>query len=183
MDTANPDPIVVINVSSYRCDAILIQRKDITTLPLPNLHAKDIHMRVRDLRQNRLATSPTYMRRLLEWIWDSITSPIMNALGLRYSPGPKDTWPRIWWIPTGQLSHLPIHSAGYHGKHSTATVIDRAVSSYGSSVKALIYGRRRRRAPSSQSNAVLLSMENTPGLSSNHTLPFAKKEVEIVHDL
>lgn len=183
MDAANPDPIVVINVSSYRCDAIHIQRQSISLLPLPSLHLHDIQTRVRDLRQNHLAASPTYMRDLLEWMWDSMASPILDALGFRNPPGPDDIWPRIWWIPTGPLSQLPIHSAGYHNKNSTSTVIDRVVSSYSSSVKALIHGRCRHQPANSESNAVLLAMDKTSGLSANHNLPFAKKEIQIVTDL
>lgn len=183
MYAANPDPIAVINVSSYRCDAILIREESMSLLPLPNLHLDDIQRHVRDLRQSHLAASPAYMRRLLEWMWDSIASQIIDALDFQSNPGQGDTWPRIWWIPTGLLSRLPIHSAGYHRKGSTATVIDRVVSSYSTSVKALIYGRRRRQPTISESNAVLLAMEKTPGLSSNHVLPFAKKEIQIVTDL
>ncbi len=48
----------------------------------------------------------------------------------------------MWWIPTGQLTHFPLHAAGYHSRGSTKTVLDRVISSYSSSIKGLIYGRK-----------------------------------------
>jgi len=91
----------------------------------------------------------------------------------------------VTWIPTGVLSHFPIHAAGFHTKGSTETVLDRVMSSYTSSVKALIYGRRHSLegpAGSGLEHALLVAMQETPSLPSGSALPFATKEVEMLAD-
>ncbi len=40
---------------------------------------------------------------------------------------------------------LPVHAAGYHRTHHGATVLDRVVSSYSPTVRALSYARGRTR--------------------------------------
>jgi hypothetical protein len=42
MAAVNPDPIIVVNLSSYRCDAFLIERAQITLLELPNLKIEEV---------------------------------------------------------------------------------------------------------------------------------------------
>lgn len=114
-----------------RTDALIIQRDRFTSLELPVLYS--------DVK--KFTTKPEIDRQTLEWLWDGIASPVLESLG--YSDIPtSSTWPRIFWIPTGPLSALPIHAAGYHYPGSTNTVMDRVVSSYSSSVKALIQGRQ-----------------------------------------
>ncbi|KAF7174386.1 hypothetical protein CNMCM6106_008626 [Aspergillus hiratsukae] len=164
-------PIVVINVSKYRCDAILIEQHRIRRLDLPNLNSEEIKKK----EQEDHLTSP----KVLEWLWDVVLSPILGALGFNQPPS-DDDWPHVWWIPTGALTRFPLHAAGRHAKGSTETVIDRVMSSYSSSVKAIIHGRRRplTQAPSAQ--ALLVAMEQTSGHSS---LPFATQEVAMLHSL
>jgi hypothetical protein len=62
-------------------------------------------------------------------------------------------------------------------------VVDRVMSSYSSSVKTLIYGRRhsiQNPAGPVPEHALLVAMRETPGLSINPVLLFAEDEVEIV---
>jgi len=82
-------------------------------------------------------------------------------------------------IPTGPLCLLPIHAAGYHCEPSSRTVLDRVISSYSPSIKALLYARRNRaqRDPSrcrASGKTVLISMGTTP---ENSKLAFAEKEM------
>nr|WP_257003705.1 CHAT domain-containing protein [Streptomyces sp. SA15] len=50
--------------------------------------------------------------------------------------------PRLWWSPTGPLTLLPLHMAGRHDG-SRDNVLDRVVSSYATTVKALRHARSR----------------------------------------
>ncbi|KAK4031956.1 CHAT domain-containing protein [Parachaetomium inaequale] len=184
MAAADPDPIVVVNLSSYRCDAFLIERDKIRVLKLPGLTLKDVQERARNLRLSGSAatfrTTP-----MLEWLWDAICRPVLDTLGLD-TPVSGDNWPRVWWIPTGSLSQLPLHAAGRHTQRLGETVLDRVMSSYASSVKALLYGRRQQGGSSieSKSNrALLVAMRQTPGLTKNGILPFAWDEVEMLNRL
>ncbi|PQE14984.1 TPR domain-containing protein [Rutstroemia sp. NJR-2017a BBW] len=172
---ADPDPIVVINVSSYRCDAFLVQQNyPIQVLELPNLHLKDIEEKAESLR----TSDPYQAQKILEWLWDVVASPILDVLGFNQPPS-DNNYPHIWWIPTGKLSQLPLHAAGRHYKNSTDTVLDRVMSSYSSSIKALIYGRRHRLnnpAQCAPDNALLITV---PGAN----LPFALDEVKMLEEL
>jgi tetratricopeptide (TPR) repeat protein len=167
-------PIVIINVSSYRCDAFLVEHHGIRVLPLPNLRMEELNEKVQQLLVGSIS--------ILQWLWDVAAGPILDALGYQCLPSDNNL-PHVWWIPTGVLSHFPIHGAGLYTKGSTNTVLDRVMSSYSSSIKALVFGRGRSvRKPSESTpkHALLVAMRHTPG---HRTLPFANKEVEMLANL
>jgi hypothetical protein len=103
--------------------------------------------------------------------------PFLDALGFTEPPS-ENEWPHVWWIPTGPLSKFPLHAAGRHTEGASKTVLDRVISSYSSSVKAIIHGRQRPLSPSTSAQAPLVAMEHTPGSSR---LPFAAKEVAMLY--
>lgn len=70
------ESIVIINVSKYRCDALIIEKRELRTLRLPHLHASDIRARAATLRPKLINAQ------LLEWLWDTIAKPILDVLGL-----------------------------------------------------------------------------------------------------
>ncbi|CAH0023296.1 unnamed protein product [Clonostachys rhizophaga] len=125
--------IVVVNASMYQCDAFIIDQWNMYTLPLPQLKLLDIN--------NRITKLPHIDSDLLEWLWDTIAVHVLKKLGFCQKPQ-DDDMPRIWWVLTGPLSKFPIHAAGYHKQNSAQTVLDRVISSYGSSVSMLIYGQQ-----------------------------------------
>ena len=99
----------------------------------------------------------------MDWLWDTIRKPVLDALGLIHAP--SGSWPRIWWIPTGPLTKFPLHAAGDHSRGSCNTVLDRVISSYSSSIQALIQsqqGRSRVKVAPEVTKAVLVGMEMTP---------------------
>ncbi|KAE8442781.1 hypothetical protein EG329_002869 [Mollisiaceae sp. DMI_Dod_QoI] len=163
-------PIVIINISEYRCDALIIENSRLRSLDLPRLHSSDI----RDHMMGNLAAP-----KILEWLWETVAQPVFNALGFT-QPSSDDYWPRVWWIPTGPLSKFPLHAAGRHTNGSTETVLDRVISSYSSSVKAIIHGRRQRCNREGMQSNTVKALFIAPG---NSGLPFAAREVEILRDL
>jgi tetratricopeptide (TPR) repeat protein len=170
---ARAGPIVVINVSGRRCDAILVEEDQIRALPLPQLSVGEIRRKI----QESSLGNPV----VLEWLWDVAASPVLIALGFTQPPS-GDNWPHIWWIPTGPLNKFPLHAAGRHRNNCTETVLDRVISSYSTSIKSIIHGRRRNIAPSGPApvQALLVAMQDTPGHSRLH---FAAEEIAMVHDL
>jgi hypothetical protein len=174
LDAAKYGPIVVINVSEYRCDAILVDQHRIRSVPLPGLTYKGVEEKV---KLGNLGSS-----RVLKWLWDAVALPVVDALGFTEPPS-DDNRPHVWWIPTGPLSKFPLHAAGYHGGRSKCTVLDRVMSSYSSSIKVLIQGRQRRKLQNAQktaNQALLVALQNTPNQSR---LNFAADEVNMLHDL
>ena len=169
-------PIIVVNLSSYRCDAFLVEIDRISVVELPDLTMEEAQRRARGLQLESL-----------EWLWDTICRPCLDALGFKDPPS-DDKWPRVWRIPTRHLSRLPLHAAGYHHASSSSsdTVMDRVMSTYASSIKALIQGRRHIVRPprtSEPDSALLIAMRETPGLTAGGPLPFADDEVEILAGL
>lgn len=153
-EAAELGPIVVINVSTLRCDAIIVEQHQIRYVLLPSLSEREIGERA----QTSLGGTQT-----LEWLWDVVAHPILISLGFT-KPPVNTEWPHIWWIPTGALCKFPLHAAGYHLRNSSETVLDRVLSSYSSSIRAMILGRRQPSvSASSQALALLVAMEYTPG--------------------
>ncbi|KAF5566592.1 hypothetical protein FNAPI_1052 [Fusarium napiforme] len=161
-------PIVVINVSSLRCDALIVADSHVRQLELPSVTLEELE---RKIKPWTLATSQT-----LEWLWETIMSPILTKLGFTNRPTTEE-WPHIWWIPTGPLVQLPLHAAGYHRPQGYEAVLERVISSYGSSIRNIIRGRRDSSKSSKSDQALLVAMEQTPG---HDTLPFANEEVELI---
>jgi tetratricopeptide (TPR) repeat protein len=169
---ASSGPIVVVNVNVYRCDAFLVQQHGpIKALKLPNLHLKDIDEHAKSIRDD----NPW---KTLEWLWDVAASPILDELGFKKLPS-NNSWPHIWWILAGQLTQMPFHAAGQYYKGSSNTVLDRVMSSYSPTIKALIYGRQYcSKHPTQQTseNALLVTV---PGSG----LPYALDEVKMLEGL
>ncbi|KAI1318412.1 CHAT domain-containing protein [Xylariaceae sp. FL0255] len=166
-------PIVVINVSEFRSDAIIVKPHQVTALSLPDLKFGDVQVRRRSL-SHRLCDA-----RLLEWLWEVLAQPVLSALGIHSAPENDNSWPHLWWIPTGLLTSFPLHAAGRH--YTRDTVMDRVLSSYSPSIKSIIFSRQNRKtlSISTPSQALLVAMEHTPSLS---TLRYAKKEVTLLKD-
>lgn len=78
-------PVVVINVSDYRCDALIIEEHGLQALRLSNLDSKDIQARTAFLEKSE--------QQLLKWLWHTIGKPVLDALGLIQAP--SGSWPRI----------------------------------------------------------------------------------------
>ncbi|CCD51204.1 hypothetical protein BofuT4_P085660.1 [Botrytis cinerea T4] len=159
--------IVVINVSKYRCDAILVEKHQIRLLHLPDLSKKEI-----EEKSVEILGTP----KVLEWLWDVAVHPILEALGFIQPPS-DGNWPHVWWITTGPLSKFPLHAAGYHSKPSMESTLDRVMSSYSSSIKTIIHARRRSVVNNmlhTPAHALLVAMKVTPGCSS---LLFAEEEI------
>ncbi|KAF4925019.1 hypothetical protein CGCVW01_v003791 [Colletotrichum viniferum] len=172
---ASLGPIVVLNASIWSCDAFIITSRSIEALRLPPF----LFSNFRGSIQLTLES--------LEDIWMRIAKPVLDFLG--FDEKPKDgEWPHVWWIPTGSLSRLPIHAAGYHSEGSSEAVIDRVISSYSTSIKALLQARRRsvRKLHDVDSHTVcLVSMSTTPSRNDFYagSLEFAEEEVQMLDSL
>ncbi|KAI8686836.1 CHAT domain-containing protein [Fusarium sp. Ph1] len=168
---ARHGPIVIINATAVRCNAILVETHQVRSLPLPLFHYKDTFEHVR----NYILKSS----QVLEWLWHCIASPVLTALGFNQPPS-NNTWPHVWWVTTGLLTKFPIHAAGLHSKCSSETVIDRDISSYHTSIQAILRNRRHPIPTVTSPEALLVAMEHTPGASR---LPFASEEITAVRDV
>ncbi|MGW5442717.1 CHAT domain-containing protein [Streptomyces asiaticus] len=189
--------VVVLNVSRYRSDALLLTRDGLIHRELPQLTDQAVQERT-DAFQHALRTARSCesgeeereaargtVSSILEWLWDAAAGPVLETLG--YGPADAD-WPRVWWVPGGLLSLLPLHAAGYHDDPADApdrrNVLDRVVSSYTPTVRALGYARDRARQQASlldtEPRALIVAMPITPGLSGGAPLRFVNDEVAML---
>ncbi|EHA49087.1 hypothetical protein MGG_11584 [Pyricularia oryzae 70-15] len=150
-------PIVVINVSSHRCDALIVEQSGLRVVGLAQLTPASLEEHAGDLGGAETLT----------WLWDVIVKPVLDALGITAPPA-GNVWQHIWWIPTGILTRFPLHAAGHHHKHNAETTMDRVVSSYSPSIRSIIHTRRKQGLEKDADlgvNVVLVDMRETPGHS------------------
>ncbi|MDR6974088.1 tetratricopeptide (TPR) repeat protein [Streptomyces sp. 3330] len=207
---AGAGPVVVINIS-IRCDALIVADGTLDVVPL-RITAEEVQHRVAGFLSavdastdgsngtdgtdgsggpggspgsggldGRLARQET-VARTLEWLWDTITGPVLQRLAPVLRPGPGGTPARVWWCPQGPLAFLPLHAAGYHGPRADGgderCVLARVASSYTSTVAALHHARTRRPGTGADgSGQLIVSMSRTPGAGD---LPNADAEAHAV---
>ncbi|GFN01238.1 hypothetical protein Sfulv_60480 [Streptomyces fulvorobeus] len=172
-------PIVYVNVASFRSDALILLPDQVKHLPLsvtPHDVETQLHVLRRALTPDTGATreAQSAVHDVLEWMWDELAEPVLNAMpdGLR----------RLWWVPAGQLTQLPLHAAGHHRTHHgqrPRTVLDRVVSSYTPTVGALVAARARPSAEQVRAPLVVA----VSSASGHRPLAFARNEAELLRGL
>ncbi|MGW1670717.1 CHAT domain-containing protein [Streptomyces sp. NPDC002324] len=169
-EAAGDGAVVVVNTSFLRCDALIVTRDGVRTVPLPGL-ALEGPGGVRERTEALLAAlssagrSPAeagrMLRDTLEWLRETVVAPVLSGLG-RAGRGSG----RLWWCPTGMLTLLPLHAAG--------EIPERYVCSYTTTLRSLAGARRRQndgdRAPG---GVLVVDQSDVPGLLP---LPSARKE-------
>ncbi len=197
---AEHGPLAVLNVSTYGSHALLLTRDGVSAVPLPALDFESVIARTdafldalhravagNDSTERRAAQAS--MREVLEWLWDAAAELVLDRLGFRHRPTAEpDAWPRLWWVPSGLLSLLPLHAAGHHTETAAGTaprtVMDRVVSSYTPSVRALHHARRHAPVPDTSPacipRALGVAMPVTPGLPGGGPLHHASEEVAML---
>jgi len=127
-----------------------------------------------DQGEEKLAT-------VLGWLSDQITTPVLDHLGYTSTPTGGQTWPQMWWCPSGKLALLPLHAAGHHSTSAELTdaVIDRVVSSTTPTVRTLLHARHAP-PPPARPHVLVVAMPHTPGQKD---LPGAALEADTLHQL
>jgi hypothetical protein len=113
--------IVFLNCSQLRCDAIVLTPAGhLHSVPLSNRTNQTILKDLtktfiqgsRDICEGRITGSEfdrDVLRHISLHLWEAVVKPVTESLfGQMAVGGPR----RIWWIPTGAFTWLPIHAAG-----------------------------------------------------------------------
>ncbi|GAA4640609.1 CHAT domain-containing protein [Actinoallomurus vinaceus] len=180
---ADGGPVVILNASQWRCDALVVRGEGVTAVPLKGLvweqawrqafRYLDAAEKLEDpsLSLADRSDAESELSDVLGWLWDAIAEPVLAKLGYLADVADGKRWPRIWWCPCGPLTLLPIHAAGYHGA-GRPSILNKVISSYTPTLRALI---RARATPAEARPARLLvvAMPQTPG---DVDLPFARQE-------
>ena len=190
-------PVVILATQLNRCDALILDGpgQPVRHVPLPAAtsqtareHAARFHGAVRSAHVATAGLAAARkaqrdMRDTLEWLWDTITGPVLDALGYVAPPGPDQPWPRVCWCPVASLAHLPLHAAGYHHASDGRSALDRVVSSYTPTVQALTHLRARAVRTGSlrdPEDTLIVALPETPNATP---LPGIRAEVESLRSL
>ncbi|KAJ7463357.1 TPR-like protein [Mycena latifolia] len=191
-------PVVLLNTSSYRCDALILipgLGDEVMHVPLPDFTldqaqhlTKALGSLVRGaVRSNRLDACregelppDEEFSRILSALWMKIVKPVLDGLALT-NPLYQDPG-RIWWCPTGPLAFLPIHAAGQYGQEAAfgSKLSDFLISSYTPSLSALIEGFRAEQE--SQDRLQLLAVAQPSAVGQN-PIPGTIKEIASIERL
>ncbi|GAA1615271.1 CHAT domain-containing protein [Catellatospora bangladeshensis] len=202
-------PVVVVNVSKWRSDAVVVLPTGIEVVPLRAMTTDAVEKNRQRLdhaqqsvEQAYAREKAAYQRRMLaeaqpqevpggipaalqaldvaskaykeasalldkrlieitEWLWDALAAPVLDMLGI--GPATDGVAPRLWWCPTGLLTLLPLHAAGYHRSgRQDDRVMAHVVSSYTPTLDALTRARKHR--PSAAERKMLLvALGDKPG--------------------
>jgi hypothetical protein len=154
---ATRGPVVIVNISRHGCHALLVTTNGVQVVDLPDItHDQAFEQANTLLTILNRASHPEQslfdrdrdrhaLLDILDWLWDTVTGPVLASLGHTSPPISETAWPRIWWCPTGSLTMFPLHAAGHHPRNhrpdnpvSTDTVPARVISSYTPSLTALM---------------------------------------------
>ncbi|CAH0033269.1 unnamed protein product [Clonostachys rhizophaga] len=174
---AERGPIIILNMTTFQCDALIVDKRGAKALPLLRGPPLEEYRRSDARRFEELERHAMHATlQSLEYIWKNIAQPVLHELGFTETPS-DDNWPHVWWIPTGALSNFPIHAAGIYSQSLCDGVLDRVISSYTSTIYMLLRIRSRPCATfeePSQKSVVLVAMEETP---DHARLRFVSQEV------
>lgn len=179
---AEHGPIVVINISPFRSDALIVTRAkpEVVTLPYDTAAVLDDQVAafgdaLEQLNGDPLAAQPR-LRAVLAWLGEHIAAPVLDRLdqlGLGGALGESKP-PRVWLCPTRQLTFLPLHAGLL--PDGTA-VFDRCVPSYTMTIRALLEARERRPLPGGPKAMVVCVPQAPDGIWN---LPNAPQEAAFV---
>lgn len=186
---ASASPLIYLNSSRFGSDAFIIAGHGVKHLSLERLSyealEKNATILTQTLKDDSLRTrkqSNKALRAILEWLWDAAIEQILQELGFISTPESEDAWPHVYWIPVGLLNLFPLHAAGY-ATLDGRTALDRVVSSYIPTVKALQYAKDRATKLERQREQVSLLVVAMPTTPERSSLPFATHEIEAIGNI
>ncbi|KAF9062631.1 CHAT domain-containing protein [Rhodocollybia butyracea] len=183
---ASDGPVVIVNISRLRCDALIISAAlnvGLHVVPLSNKLFTSITSivigiwsTVRSPNASNEASKQAILADMLRCLWDLVAVPVKESLDLIPNLVPESGRQiRVWWCPTSYLFSMPIHAAGI--AEQNIHFCDYYVSSYTASLSALISARNRTRPtsatlllvgqPDISIPAVSTEISYIQGLSSN----------------
>ncbi|WP_329184946.1 CHAT domain-containing protein [Actinacidiphila glaucinigra] len=200
LSVAQDGPVIVLNSSPVRSDALVLHDGTLTVVPLPGfrhdkavLRAQTLSRLVHPLEEEDDAYEDQhtklrhYLTDLLDWLWTTVAEPVLGVLPS--SPVDHETTlpPRIWWCPTGVFNHLPVHAATRikdpFDPNSMAgdSLADRFVSSHTPTLRALKAARKVSRAASGAKPPMLLvGVGRTPPRTDLAELHHVAVEIDAV---
>ena len=135
-------PVIIVNISSYRSDAIILRDGNPVLVPLPDTLPDVLDQLASQFTKACASDGEDSVRRILpilRTLWDNIAFPVRVQLVALGVPDKS----RIWWCPTSHLCALPLHAAGAYSPKvpKPDNLPDSYISSYTPTLSALIRAR------------------------------------------
>lgn len=188
-------PVVYLNISEYRCDALITSSQGAHAVALPELRMADVVIQAQRMYEvqagimNDFLQACTSFEEVMLWLWTTTAKPILTYLEREHLFKHLRGKQRIYWISSGWLSVFPIHAAGdWKSSRSTQdcpSVHERVISSYVPSIGVLDFLRRRAEHLESKGNhdeALLVGMPQTPDMNETFNLD-ADVEVALIKSI
>jgi hypothetical protein len=178
--------VVLVNVSDIRSDALVLSSAGVLVVSLPDLTPAAVRDQVRALMSalgedaDQDSRDEDRIAAVLGWLWDAVAGPVLDRLGLTAVVQAGAAGPRLWWCLSGLLALLPVHAAGRHETRFDEvpqTVLDRVVSSYTPTARALMHARQARRRPAGPAQLMVVAMPHTQDAGD---LPGAEQEAALL---
>jgi len=173
-------PVILINISKYRSDAIVLHTNNHPILvTLSNVQPENLIHLAEQLALIQDISAGTdqskYISPILHDLWNNIVSPVVNHLTEMGVPEKS----HIWWCPTSELCGLPLHAAGPY-RSGQRNLPDIYISSYTPTLSALIKARLG-------SNTGMLDQSAVPKLlvigQPGKSLPNVQEEIDNIQQL
>ncbi|KAI5460955.1 CHAT domain-containing protein [Mariannaea sp. PMI_226] len=170
--------IVIINITDFRSDAILISKSLLRIITLPRLSAGMARFWVSQDWSAKKKSEKKYKNErfavYLYWLWYACVEHIVVEISALQTQ-PSEDLPRVWWIGSGLASSMPFHAAGIHRKGSKENAYCAMVSSYTPSIKALAFAQKQaklaQKAQVAQDKMLIAAMPTTPKGLGNKKAP------------
>lgn len=160
------ETLVAVNLAEWRADALVVSADGVRRIGLPDLRYGEA------LAQSNALLAAVHgpagqrdeatVTRVLEWLWDRVAEPVLRRLPELTPTAAGEPPSRLWWLPTGPLTVLPLHAAGYHGDPDRS-VLDRVVSSYTPTIASLAHARRPRSVPEPMARPLVVAVPAAAG--------------------
>jgi hypothetical protein len=158
-EAAAKGPVVVVNASRYRCDAIIVtQLRDPVVVPLHRVTRREVDAWARELAgPTRMMSAPSIVRRIREDLGAELAPALLALLG-------SDR--RVWWCPIGPMSALPLHAAltsddAASADNDSSSRHSRILSSYTPSMRALVSARSSSQRHA-DARALVVAIQDSP---------------------
>ncbi|AEY87697.1 hypothetical protein SHJG_2422 [Streptomyces hygroscopicus subsp. jinggangensis 5008] len=201
LGTSSHGPVVVLNSSPLRADALVLHDGRLTVVPLARFRhnkavlradalTRSVHRPGNGDAEERLARRP-YLTDVLDWLWTTVAEPVLRVLPPALARDTNSAPPRIWWCPTGVFNRLPVHAATRlpdpcePDQGGTDSLADRFVASHTPTLRALKAARAEaaRTASRTTSPVLLVGVGKTPPYTEHPPLDHVALEIDAVAGL
>ena len=189
-------PVVIINASEYRCDAVIVPSQgDLVLVPLPDITAAELESLANQQeefasRKSKPVWIPSKdysmpsetLEQVLNRTWLLMGEPIaqkLEELGLVVQGSDVSSKSRVWWCLTGSLSFLPIHASFPPTKPGITSIgmMDIVVSSYTPTISTLLRAQQRNKLECPAFRMLAVGQSSIAGMTP---LPGVAEEIEFI---